>query len=181
MKKVLLHICCAGCASASIERLRNDGYWVEGFFYNPNIHPLAEYKRRKDDLLLIEKAFGISINIGEYNPKEWFALCGKYKDEPEGGYRCSLCYKLRLMRTYREAKERGFDFFTTTLTISPHKKSFFINRLGKEIGTDSYLEYDFKKKEGFKRSIEISRNLGLYRQNYCGCVFSLKERLRKNR
>ena len=179
MKKVLLHICCGVCAFASIERLKNEGYEVTGFFYNPNIHPLGEYKRRREVLSVVRESSGIEIIEGEYIPKEWFALCRHLKDEPEGGARCSICYGMRLKKTFSLSRELGFDYFTTTLTISPHKKSKVIFDIGKNIGGDKFLAIDFKKKDGFKRTNEIAKKYNVYRQNYCGCVYSLIERRRR--
>jgi len=178
MKKVLLHICCGVCAFASIERLKSEGYGVAGFFYNPNIHPLGEFEKRKDVLDIVRNATGVEIIEGDYIPKEWFVLCKHLKDEPEGGARCSICYRMRLKETFLLSKKLEFDYFTTTLTISPHKKSRVIFDIGKQVGADSFLAIDFKKKDGFKRTNELAREYNVYHQNYCGCVYSLIERKR---
>ena len=176
MKKVLLHICCCGCASVAIKRLKEEGFTVKGFFFNPNIHPLREYERRKNDLSILRKVFSVDIIEGSYNPREWFPVCKEYAQEEEGGERCRLCYGYRLRQTYPLCKKLNFDFFTTTLTVSPHKRSHTIFDVGHTIGGDCFLERDFKKKNGFKESVEFSMRYALYRQNYCGCVYSLMER-----
>lgn len=172
MKKVLLHICCAGCATASVSRLKEQGYYIKGFFYNPNIHPEDEYIRRRQDLEKISDKYSIDIEEGAYDTQNWFNSVKGFESEPEGGKRCGICFRLRLYRTYKKMLDGDYDFFSTTLTISPHKNSKLINRLGREIGGDRFLERDFKKKDGFKQSVLVSRKLGLYRQNYCGCVYS---------
>ncbi len=180
MKKVLLHICCAVCSTVPIQRLRQEGYYVEGFFFNPNIHPLREYKKRKEALSIIEKEFDIKIHEGDYNPKEWFSLCRDYAHCKEGGKRCVLCFQYRLKKTYEFLLYLKFDYFTTTLTISPHKKSEIIFKIGKDLADDRFLAIDFKKKDGFKLAIEFSKKYRIYRQNYCGCVYSYMERCRKD-
>ncbi len=179
--KVLLHICCAPCATTPIERLREQGNEVIGYFYNPNIHPEQEYKKRLEQMEKLAKKIDLIYFEGNYEKNEWLKQCSKFKDEPEGGKRCELCYKMRLEKTASYAKN-NFDAFTTTLTISPHKNSELINRIGKEIGERyniKFLEMDFKKtdssgKDGFKRSIVLSKKYNLYRQNYCGCIYSIK-------
>ncbi|OPX30955.1 MAG: hypothetical protein B1H08_00290 [Candidatus Omnitrophica bacterium 4484_171] len=175
MNKVLLHICCGVCAFASIERLKGEGYTVKGFFYNPNIHPSGEYEKRREVLNIVRDSTGIEIIEGGYDPREWFALCEHLKDEPEGGARCSICYRMRLKETFLLSKKLKFDYFTTTLTISPHKKSRVIFDIGSQIGGDDFLAIDFKKKDGFKRTNELARKYNVYRQNYCGCVYSLRK------
>lgn len=175
-KKVLLHICCCGCASVAIERLKEEGFIVKGFFYNPNIHPPGEYLKRKSDLCILKKVFSIDIVEGSYTPKEWFSVCKEYAQEKEGGVRCRLCYEYRLKETYAFCKELKYDFFTTTLTISPHKHSQIIFDEGHTIGGGLFLERDFKKRDGFSEAVEFSKKYFLYRQNYCGCVYSLLAR-----
>lgn len=180
---VLLHSCCGPCSTAVIERLLED-YSITVFFYNPNITEAEEYALRLDaQKTVIEKFNGgdrfiidrIGLVEGAYRPELF--LCGVrgLEDEPEGGDRCSVCFRMRLEETARRAKCGGYDFFTTTLTVSPHKNYPLISQIGREIA-DSYgigfLDMDFKKKAGFQRSIELSREFGLYRQNYCGCRFS---------
>jgi len=178
-KKVLLHICCCGCASVSIDRLQSQGYEVYGFFYNPNIHPRPEYERRKKDLNILRDRFSLEIIEGDYNPGHWFSEYKQYADDPEGGRRCLSCYRERLLKTYQLCCRKDYDFFTTSLTISPHKHSTTVFEIGRDVGGDFFLEKDFKKKDGFKQSVEFSRKHGLYRQDYCGCVYSLLERRAK--
>lgn len=174
-KSCLLHICCACCATTCIEELKDDGFKVVGFFYNPNIHPEEEYLKRKKELSVLKEKYSIEIIEGDYDKELWFEECSPFSYEKEGGHRCSLCYLLRLKKTYMKSKELGIEYFTTTLTVSPHKKSAVINQLGKEIGDKMFLERDFKKKDGFKKSVCRSKEWGLYRQRYCGCIYSLQK------
>jgi predicted adenine nucleotide alpha hydrolase (AANH) superfamily ATPase len=180
MKKILLNICCAPDATHTINALREAGFEPVTFFYNPNIHPEEEYKARFADMEKLAGEAGVH-NIGNvaYDVKEWYFLCEPQKDEPERGKRCETCFKMRLDKTAQKAKELGLEIFATTLTISPHKDTKLINRLGNEAAGKfgvKYLESDWKKKDGFKKSIELSKKHGLYRQDYCGCSYSLIER-----
>ena len=170
--KVLLHICCAVCATASIECLREEGNSVSGYFYNPNIHPQSEYLDRLKETKYLAREIGLSLIVGEYRVEDWFDPIKGLGNEPEGGGRCTVCFRLRLSQTCQLARQKDFDGFTTTLTISSHKNSKTINNIGREIGGPFFLERDFKKKEGFKRAMTLSKKYGLYQQNYCGCVFS---------
>lgn len=182
MKKLLLHVCCAPCSSSVIEVLR-ETYDITLYFYNPNITSKEEYVLRLDELKRLTRempaAFGLSIIEGEYNPEEFFTLAKGLEAEKEGGKRCTLCYEKRLLSTAEKAKEMGFDLFTTTLSVSPYKNAEKLNEIGmklsESVGTD-YLVSDFKKKDGYKRSIELSKEYGLYRQDYCGCIYSKKAR-----
>jgi predicted adenine nucleotide alpha hydrolase (AANH) superfamily ATPase len=160
------------CASYSIEKLKREGYQVEGLFFNPNIHPLEEFTRRKIAVCEIAKYHHIEIVDCKYEPQIWFEFFEKYKDDKEGGRRCLLCIEFRLKKTFYIFKEKRFDYFTTTLTISPHKNSKAILKIGKDIGADYFLPIDFKKKDGFKKAIQEAKRLNLYRQNYCGCIYS---------
>lgn len=172
---VLLHICCAPCAIACVERLREDGYKVTGYFYNPNIQPLKEYKKRYSEVVRLSELMGFELHAGDYDPLRWFEEIRGLEDEPEGGRRCEVCYRLRLEETAALAKKLGIGQFTTTLSVSPHKYFDKIRYIGEELAKSYklvFLPYDFKKKDGFKRSVELSRKYNLYRQNYCGCVFS---------
>ena len=171
--KVLLHICCGVCAAGVVERLKQEGHEVSGFFYNPNIHPEEEYIRRLDVARSVARELGITLNVPLYNPEEWYTLAGRLEKEPEGGERCRICYRLRLTRTCQFLGETECDVFTTTLTVSPNKKADIINRIGVDIGGDRFLSRDFKKKDGFKRSNELAGKWGLYRQHYCGCLYSI--------
>ena len=174
MKKVLLHACCAGCATVCIKRLQSEGYKVTGIFYNPNIHPGEEYQKRKKDFDGLAKKFGIEVMEPEYNYKDWFGFIQGHEAEKEGQKRCRLCFTMRLNKVNEIMQKQGFDFFTTTLTISPHKNAAVINEIGERIGKEKFLARDFKKQDGFKQSVACSKELGLYRQDYCGCVFSKK-------
>lgn len=172
--KLLLHICCAPCSTAVIEGLSSD-YNVTGFFYNPNIHPKEEYELRLGEMQRFSEKVGFDFIESPRDPERWFELTRGLKHEPEGGERCRVCFRMRLEETARTAKEGGFDIFTTTLSVSPHKNAGVINSIGRELGERydvSFLPADFKKKDGFKRSVEHSKKHGLSRQNYCGCVYS---------
>jgi len=172
--KLILHTCCAPCVTVPIERLESD-YEITCFFYNPNIHPEHEYKQRLSELKKVSKELNIEIFEQQYNSDRWFDLVNGLEDEPEGGKRCAVCFKMRMQEAAKFAKEKGYDLFTTTLTISPHKNAKLINQIGLELGEQcgiQFLESDFKKKDGYKRSVELSKYYNLYRQDYCGCVFS---------
>jgi predicted adenine nucleotide alpha hydrolase (AANH) superfamily ATPase len=170
--KIVLHICCGVCAASVAERLLAEGHQVMGFFYNPNIHPMQEYTRRLDTAHKVAKELGFQLEEGPYVPENWFIETDSLKDEPEGGKRCEVCFRFRLSKTYLYMLDSGYDAFTTTLTVSSHKSAELINKIGQEIGEDKFLARNFKKKEGFKRSIELAKQWELYRQNYCGCIYS---------
>ena len=174
MQKLFLHTCCAPCVTVPIERLESE-YEITCFFYNPNIHPKDEYKQRLTELKRIVKKLNIELVEHQYDAERWFDLVKGLEDEPEGGKRCAVCFKIRMQEAAKLAKEKGYDFFTTTLTISPHKNAKLINQIGLELSERygiQFLEANFKKKDGYKRSIELSKNYNLYRQDYCGCIFS---------
>lgn len=170
---VLLHICCGVCAGSVAERLLKEGHSVTGYFYNPNIHPREEYERRLEVAQTVARWLGVPLLQGEYTPENWLKEVAGLEKEPEGGQRCEVCYWFRLREAYRFAFENGFEVFTTTLTVSPHKPAALVNRIGVEIGGDKFLERDFKKQDGFKRANEIAKSLGVYRQHYCGCLYSM--------
>jgi predicted adenine nucleotide alpha hydrolase (AANH) superfamily ATPase len=172
--KVVLHICCGVCAAGAAETLQSEGHQVIGFFYNPNIHPAKEYQKRLDVAYKVAGELNFSLEAGTYTPKEWFSLTNSLKDEPEGGRRCPVCYGLRLEKTKDYMAVCGADAFTTTLTISPHKSAQIINSIGQEIGGEKFLIRDFKKKEGFKRAVQLAKKWELYQQDYCGCVYSMR-------
>ena len=179
-KKLLLHVCCAPCSSYVLELLENE-YEITVFFYNPNITESDEYNKRVQELkrFVNEAPFAHDVKIieGSYLPEVFFDMSKGLENEPEKGKRCYECYKLRLRETAKFAKANGYDLFTTTLSISPHKNAAWLNEIGKELSDEldiDYLYSDFKKKNGYKRSIELSREYNLYRQNYCGCVYSKK-------
>ena len=176
-KKILLHICCGPCSTSVIERL-SDEYDITGFFYNPNIHPKKEYARRLESLKIVAEKTGLRLFIGEYNTAKWFELVKGLESEPEGGKRCEVCFAMRLKETIKFAKQNGFDLITTTLSISPRKNADMINSIGTKLANEAgiqFLEANFKKKNGFLRSVMLSKEYGLYRQNYCGCVFSMRK------
>lgn len=175
-KTVLLDICCANCATVCIERLKEQGAIVIGMFINDNIHPEAEYQRRKGDALRIAKHYDIELIIPEYRPQDWFDYIKGFEAEPERGERCSKCFEYRFIKTYECLQKYAYDYFTTTLTISPHKRSKVINAIGESIAPNNFLSMDFKKKSGYQLSLACSKELELYRQKYCGCVFSKESR-----
>jgi len=174
--KVVLHICCAVCAAGVVERLALEGHEILGMFYNPNIHPREEYDRRLAAASRVAREFNFPLEVGPYTPEEWLQETSSLEDEPEGGQRCQVCFRLRLEETYRYLQDHGADAFTTTLTVGPRKSTDAINQIGQEIGGNRFLARDFKKKAGFQRATELARKWGLYRQHYCGCVYSMKKR-----
>lgn len=180
---LLLHSCCAPCSSYCLEYL-SQYFSITIFYYNPNISSVEEYKKRVNEqqrlIRELPAKYKISFIEGEYNPSIFFDAVKGYENIPEGGERCFRCYKLRIQECGRVAKERGFDYFTTTLSISPLKNAQKLNEIGEEMSKEfdvKYLYSDFKKKDGYKRSIILSKEYNLYRQNYCGCIFSKKEQL----
>ena len=181
MPSLLLHACCAPCSSACLEYL-NGNFDMTVYYYNPNISPESEFEKRlgEEKRLVSEMPLSKEIKVleGEYNYGDFLEAVQGLEDVPEGGERCFKCYRLRLEKTAKLAKELGFDYFCTTLSISPLKNSQKINEIGEAVAEKygvQWLPSDFKKKEGYKRSIELSKQYGLYRQNFCGCVFSKKE------
>ncbi|MBW2997134.1 epoxyqueuosine reductase QueH [Candidatus Woesearchaeota archaeon] len=175
-KKLLLHTCCAPCSTHCVKELLAD-YDVVMYFYNPNVHPYGEYIRRLGDAQKVGDKLGVELVEGDYDVDEWLSHIAGFEEEPEGGKRCGICFSIRLGKTAEYAKKNGFDLFTTTMSISPHKNSKVINSLGEELAKKhgvSWVHSDFKKKDGFKRSTKMSKKLGLYRQKYCGCFYSVK-------
>lgn len=173
---LLLHACCAPCSSYVLEYLTNY-FDITVFYYNPNISPESEYLHRVSEIkrLISEMCPSVKFLEGKYEPERFFALSKGLEKEPERGARCHKCYRLRLEESAAAAKSGGFDYFTTTLSISPQKDSAVLNLIGKEVSDIygvPYLFSDFKKRGGYKRSIELSAQFHLYRQNFCGCVFS---------
>ena len=176
--KLFLHSCCAPCSSYVLEYL-SEYFDITVFYYNPNITSREEYNKRVNEqkrfISEINSEHRINFIEGKYNPEAFFDMTQGMENDKEGTNRCFLCYRLRMEETAKIAKEYGFDYFTTTLSISPHKNAEKINEIGIDlevIGNIKYLRADFKKKNGYKRSIELSNEYGLYRQNYCGCVYS---------
>ena len=174
--KIVLHICCGVCAAGVVERLTLEGHQLLGLFYNPNIHPLEEYNRRLEVTLEVARKLNLPLEVAPYTPEEWFQETSSLENEPEGGKRCKVCFRLRLKRAYIYMEDYGWDAFTTTLTISPHKSAAVINQVGQEVGGERFLVRDFKKKEGFKRAMELAKMWSLYRQDYCGCIYSMRKR-----
>ena len=149
------------------------------YFYNPNIHPTQEYEKRLSAIKNIAELYALKIIGEEYDHAKWHKYIKGYENEKEGGARCPLCYRIRLAETAKKAKELGFDYFATTLSISPHKKAVIINEIGREEAKKynlEFLEDDFKKQDGFKKTNELAKKYNIYRQNYCGCLFSLRDR-----
>lgn len=180
--KLLVHSCCAPCSSYVLEYL-NDYFDITVLYYNPNISPKEEYEKRKaEQIRFIHERFSddntnnkVSFMDCDYESEKYTKIAKSLEKEPEGGMRCVECFRLRLDKTAELAKLYGFDYFVTTLSISPLKNAQLLNRIGSEISEKygvSYLPSDFKKREGYKRSIELSKKYGLYRQNFCGCVYS---------
>lgn len=177
-KKLFLHSCCGPCSGSVIERLR-PYFKLTAYYYNPNIEPQKEYEKRRDEQKKYLEKIGIPFIEGKYESVVFDKVTKGYEHEPEGGKRCLECFKLRLEKTASVGLSKGFDFFATTLTVSPHKNAPLINAIGLSLEDAydiKYLVSDFKKKEGYKRSLEISEIEGFYRQDYCGCLYSkLKE------
>lgn len=179
---LLLHSCCAPCSSYVLEYLSNY-FKITVFYYNPNIYPKEEYKKRLDEEkeLIKKMKFKNTVDIieGFYDSDTFFEMCRGLETLKEGGIRCFKCYELRLKETLNTAEKNNFDYFTTTLSISPYKNAQKLNEIGMYLSENSKIKYlcsDFKKKNGYKRSIELSAEYNLYRQDYCGCVFSQKEK-----
>lgn len=178
MKKLLLHSCCGPCSTHVIKVL-SDSYDLTIFYFNPNIYPAAEYQKRLVEQLKYAKLKGIEVLEGKYDEGAFLKLVKGLEDVPEGGARCRKCFEMRLAETAKVAKEKGFDLFATTLSVSPHKNTVVINSVGEEIAARENIEFlpeNFKKKDGYLDSIRLSKEYGLYRQDYCGCRFSKKER-----
>lgn len=183
--RLLLHSCCAPCSSYVLEYLSRY-FEITVYFYNPNIYPPKEYIRREEEQgrLIGEMKFvhPVTLQTGAYEPDEFYRIVKGFEKEPEGSERCFRCYELRLQEAAKIAQAGRFDFFTTTLSISPLKSAEKLNEIGEKLGKEyrvRYLPSDFKKKDGYKRSVELSKEHNLYRQDYCGCVFSQTEKQAK--
>ena len=177
-EKLLLHSCCGPCSSGILEDLSKE-FDITILFYNPNIYPLEEYEKRKNEQIRYIEILKPEINVGfielPYNDKEFYEIAKGLENEPEGGKRCKKCYELRLDMCGKYASEHGFDIFTTTLSVSPYKNAQYLNELGQKIEEKygvAYLISDFKKKNGYLKSIQNSKKYNLYRQDYCGCEYS---------
>lgn len=180
--KLLLHSCCAPCSSYVLEYL-SQHFSITVFYYNPNIYPEEEYRKRAAEQRTFIKRLNVRNPVGflegEFKPEEFYKAAAGMEELLERGERCYHCYRLRLLRTAQTAREFGFEYFCSTLSISPLKNAEWLNEIGRELEEVcgvKWLPSDFKKKEGYKRSIELSEEYGLYRQDYCGCIFSKKQR-----
>lgn len=179
---LLIHSCCAPCSSYVLEYL-SQYFKITVVYYNPNIFPLEEYMYRISEQKRLIESMNFKHNVDfiptEYTPDDFYSAVKGLETEPEGGKRCTKCFEVRLTHAAKLAKEKCFDYFTTTLSISPLKNSQLLNELGAKLGNIygvEYLQSDFKKHNGYKRSVELSKEYGLYRQDYCGCVYSRLER-----
>lgn len=182
---LLLHSCCAPCSSYVLEYL-SQYFKITVFYYNPNIYPESEYRKRVQEqqtlIAEMQVKYPVSFLEGTYDKERFYEMAKGMEEMKEGGVRCFQCYELRLRETARIARDEGFDYFTTTLSISPLKNAAKLNEIGGALAEEygvQYLFSDFKKKNGYKRSIELSEVYGLYRQDYCGCEFSLEARRRQ--
>jgi hypothetical protein len=174
--KLLLHVCCAPCSTHVINELKKE-YSITLYFYNPNIHKEDEYKKRLQEVKKIANKLKLPLITGRYSIDKWFRATKGLEKEKEGGKRCNTCFFLRLEDAAKAAKKHKFSIFTTTLTVSPYKNAAAINLIGKRLKEKhkvNFLEADFKKQDGYKKSIELSRKHKLYRQNYCGCIHSIR-------
>jgi len=177
--KLLLHVCCGPCLIYPYEVLSKKSYIVEGFFYNPNIHPLSEYKNRKKAIEDLTSAQNIKVNFAEaYNPEEFFRAVAGNEKSPG---RCELCWKLRLEKTAKLAKDKGFDCFSTTLLVSPYQDIEKIRKIGEDIAKATGVKFIFEDfRPGFRQAHSKAKELGLYCQKYCGCIFSEVERYERS-
>lgn len=173
--RILVQACCGPCVSVAVERLLGAGHEVALFYSNANLWPPEEYVRRLEGVRMVCAYFDVPVYEDTPDEAAWRATVGG-ADEPEGGERCRECFRYRLQRTHDRARELNFDAFTTSLTVSPHKRSPEIFDIARNIGGDFFLAEDFKKRGGFQRGVELAKALGLYRQAWCGCVFSHRER-----
>lgn len=175
--KIILHACCAICSGYPASYLKDAGYSVTVYFYNPNIYPESEYQKRLEAEKTLCSHFDIELIEDGYNPQEFYTAAKGYEKEPEKGLRCDKCFELRLRKTAECCSKLGIKNFTTSIVISPHKNFLKLSEIGKRIAEEyslNYLDIDFKKKDGFLKTNKISKELGLYRQNYCGCEFSIR-------
>ena len=176
-KTILLHACCAICSGYPISLLKDMGYSVVVYFYNPNIYPTEEYEKRLEAQKTLCEHFDCELIVGEYEPDVYYECVKGFEDEPEKGLRCDKCFYLRLEAAAKLAKKLGINEFTTSMVISPHKNYEKLTLIGEKIAKDYGLEYfsqNFRKNDGFLKTNNISKSLKLYRQNYCGCKFAKK-------
>ncbi len=175
--KIILHACCGICSSYPILQLQEMGYEPVVYFYNPNIYPLEEYEKRLEAEKILCRHHKCELIVEEYNQEDFFSRVKGLETEPEGGLRCNECFKFRLEKTAQKAKELQINEFTTSLVISPYKNFEKISKIGEKIAEENDLKYvaiNFKKKDGFLKTNKIAKSLNLYRQNYCGCKFSIR-------
>lgn len=172
-ERLLLHVCCGPCSTSSIERLLEEGYEPVLFFSDSNIFPYEEFMKRYENLMIVAQHYGLETILDSWNHDEWLEWIKGHENDREHGARCSLCFRFNLLRTKAKAEELGIHKFTTTLTVSRFKSSGTIFSQGEDL--EGFEKIDFKKKDGFNRSIQISKELGLYRQKWCGCEFSLRD------
>lgn len=183
--KLLMQVCCAPCSTAVIDRIYDD-FKIDMFYYNPMIYPESELGKRVDTLRKLKEDLDIESEIifPENSMTDFSEIAEKRKNDHEGGDACYACYKLRLEETAKYARDKGYEYFSTTLSISPYKNSQWLNEIGRDLEKEygvKYLYSDFKKKNGYKKSIELSKKYELYRQDYCGCVFSFREMEEKHK
>ncbi len=175
---LVLHVCCAPCSTHVFEILK-DEFNLVAYFCNPNIHPAQEYQKRLDELRRFAEKAGVAVFEGEYEKERWLDAVKGHEGDEEGGKRCEICYRFRMEETAKFAIKHGFMYFGTVLSISPHKDATQINRIGEEISREygiNYYQANFKEDDGFKKSVELAKKYGLYRQKYCGCIYSMPER-----
>ena len=173
--KILVHICCGVCAAGAAKILLTEGNEITGYYFNPNISPAEEYDKRLQASNTVGGINNFPIIAPAYNPKQWMESTIDLAEEREGGRRCEVCFRIRLQNTYDYMRENDFEAFTTTLTIGSMKSAETINRIGREIGGDKFLSRDFKKNGGTLRAIQLAKQYHIYRQNYCGCVYSMRK------
>ena len=174
--KCLLHICCVGCG-AYVSEVLQANYDITLYFYNPSIFPRTEYDKRLDETVKVSEKLGLPLIVGTYNHSIWLESVKGLEQEPERGKRCVVCYDDRLKTTADKAVELGIEYFTTTLSVSPHKDFAKIKEIGDSLAQEfkiKFIDQDFKKQDGFKKACSLSKELNLYRQNYCGCEFSMR-------
>lgn len=177
--KLLLHTCCAPCLIYPLERLRQEGLKAAGFFYNPNIHPLAEYARRKEAMENFNRSSGSEIIYPEYSPWEFFQAVNLKEDKPQ---RCSICWRLRLKKTARMAKEKGFDYFSTTLLVSPYQDQELLKKIGSDIAQEEKINFYYEDfRPGFRKAHSEAKSKDIYCQKYCGCIYSMKTRFTESK
>lgn len=175
---ILLHSCCGPCSSSVIDQLK-DYFDITVYYFNPNIHPEEEYLHRKEEQKRLLSILNIPLIEGDYDPKEFFNIAKGLEDEPQKGQRCYNCYNLRLTSTYNLAKDKGFDYFCTTLTVSPNVNEQMVNEIGialEKQGDVKFLQSDFKKEDGYLNSVKLAKEYNLYRQDYCGCIYSFRNK-----